>query len=147
MFDVKPMAERVADSVDGRRFNMSLFAFFAGTALVLAVIGIYGVLAFNVSQRTREVGIRLALGAQKTDVLRSVVGRGMVLVFPGVALGTAAAAGLSRFLQSQLFGVQGFDPGTYLGCAVVLLLTALAATAVPARRAARVQPMTALRCE
>jgi ABC-type antimicrobial peptide transport system permease subunit len=133
--------------VEGRRFNANLYAFFAGTALLLAAIGIYGVLAFTVTQRTREVGIRMALGAQRSDVLRSVLGRGLVLVLPGAAFGLFGAWAVSRVLRSQLFGVAGTDLLTYAAGAVLLLLAALAACLVPARRATKVDPMVALRCE
>jgi putative ABC transport system permease protein len=145
--DVKPMTERLADFVSGRRFNMNLFTFFAGTALLLSVIGIYGVLSFVVSQRTREVGIRMALGAQRRDVLRDVFGRGLRLAVPGVAIGLAGAWGVSQLLRSQLFGVGASDPLTYGLGAVVLLFAVAVACFVPARRATRVNPVEALRAE
>jgi predicted permease len=147
IFDVKPMAERMAGTVEDRRFNANLYAFFAGTALLLAAIGIYGVLAFTVTQRTREVGIRMALGAQRSDVLRSVLWRGLALVLPGAALGLFGAWAVSRVLGSQLFGVAGTDPLTYAAGAVLLLLAAVAACLIPARRATKVEPMAALRTE
>ena len=141
------MAERLADFVSGRRFNMNLFAFFAGTALLLSVIGIYGVLSFVVSQRTREVGIRMALGAQRRDVRRDVFLRGMRLAVPGVAIGLAGAWGVGQLLRSQLFGVAASDPPTYAAGAALLLLAAAAACWVPAFRATRVNPTEALRAE
>jgi predicted permease len=147
IFDVKPMGERMAEMAAGRRFNMSLYTFFAGLALLLAVIGLYGVLAFTVSQRTREVGIRMALGARRLDVLWHVLGRGLALVLPGTALGLLGAWGLSRALRSQLFGVVATDLLTYTVCACLLLLAALAACLLPARRAMQVEPMQALRWE
>ena len=147
VFDVKPMAERVSDFSAGRRFDMCLYLFFAGVGLLLAGIGLYGVLAFNVSQRTREVGIRVALGAQRGEVLGSVVMRGLTLVVPGLGLGLVGAWAMGQVLQSQLFGVAATDGVTYLLCPFVLLLTALAACLVPARRAAQVDPVVALRCE
>ncbi len=147
IFDVKPMTARLADFVSGRRFNMNLFTFFAGAALLLSVIGIYGVLSFVVSQRTREVGIRMALGATRRDVLRDVLGRGLRLAVPGVAFGLAGAWGVSQLLRSQLFGVAASDPLTYGLGAALLLVAAGAACLVPARRATRVNPIEALRTE
>ena len=145
--DVQLMSERMAGFTSGRRFNMDLFAAFAGIALVLALVGIYGVLSFFVSQRTREMGIRMAIGAQRHDVLFDVLTRGLRLALPGVALGLAGAWGVSRLLQSQLFGVTSTDPLTYLAGALLLLAVAFAGCLIPARRAARVDPMVALRCE
>jgi putative ABC transport system permease protein len=145
--DVQLMAERMAGFVSGRRFNMNLFALFAGTALLLSLIGIYGVLSFVVSQRTREVGIRMALGAQRRDVLQDVLARGLRLAVPGALLGLAGAWAVSRLLQSQLFGIKGTDPLTYAAGAVLLLLAVLLACYVPARRATRVNPVEALRAE
>jgi ABC-type antimicrobial peptide transport system permease subunit len=120
---------------------------FAGVALVLALVGIYGVLSFVVSQRTREMGIRMALGAQRGDVLRDVLARGLRLAVLGVLLGLAGAWSVSRLLQSQLFGVTGSDPFTYIGGAALLLLAALLACYLPARRAALVNPIESLRAE
>ena len=145
--DVKLMSERMDNFVSGRRFNMNLFAFFAGTALVLSLVGIYGVLAYVVGQRTREVGIRMALGAQRRDVLCDVLFRGLRLAVPGVLAGLAGAWALSRLLQSQLFGVTGTDPLAYAGSALLLLLAAVFACYVPARRAAQISPIEALRTE
>ena len=145
--DVQLMSERMAGFVSDRRFNMDLFAAFAGVALLLALLGIYGVLSFFVSQRTREVGIRMALGAQRRDVLLDVLARGLRLAVPGVLLGLAGAWAVSRMLQSQLFGITGTDPLTYVGGALLLLLVALAACIIPARRAASINPTEALRSE
>ncbi|HTX65343.1 MAG TPA: ABC transporter permease [Opitutaceae bacterium] len=145
--DVRLMTDHMADFTAGRRFNMGLFSFFAGTALLLSLIGIYGVLSFVVGQRTREVGIRMALGAQRRDVLREVLGRGLRLALPGVGLGLAGAWGVSRLLQSQLFGITAGDPPTYAAGAALLLLAAGAACLLPARRAAGVNPVEALRAE
>jgi putative ABC transport system permease protein len=147
IFDVRAMSERMAGFSEGRRFNMSLYTFFAAAALALSAIGIYGVLAFSVSQRTREVGIRMALGAQRIDVLRGVVGHTLALVLPGAALGLFGAWAVSRMLQSQLFNVAATDPLTYVAGAVLLLVAAGAACALPAHRATRVDPMVALREE
>jgi putative ABC transport system permease protein len=145
--DVQLMSERMAGFVSGRRFNTNLFGMFAGVALVLALVGIYGVLSFVVSQRTREMGIRMALGAQRGDVLRDVLARGLRLAVLGVLLGLAGAWSVSRLLQSQLFGVTGSDPFTYIGGAALLLLAALLACYLPARRAALVNPIESLRAE
>jgi putative ABC transport system permease protein len=145
--DVQLMSERMAGFVSDRRFNMNLFGAFASVALLLSVIGIYGVLSFFVSQRTREVGIRMALGAQRRDVLLDVLARGLRLAVPGVVLGLAGAWAVSQLLQSQLFGITGTDPLTYIGGASLLLLVALAACVIPARRAASINPTEALRAE
>lgn len=147
IFDVELMSNRIANFSSDRRFSMGLFVFFAATALLLAAVGIYGVLACLVGQRTREIGIRVALGAQRSDVLRSVIGRGLMVAAPGVAIGLVAAWAGSRWLQSQLFGITGSDLPAYVASGVLLLLTALVACALPARRAAAVNPVEALRSE
>jgi putative ABC transport system permease protein len=147
IYDVELMASRIAGFSSDRRFNMGLFIFFATTALLLAVVGIYGVLACVVSQRTREVGIRMALGAQRRDVLCAILGRGLGLALPGVALGLAGAWGASRLIQSQLFGIAGTDPLTYAGSALLLLAASLIACYLPALRATRINPTEALRAE
>jgi putative ABC transport system permease protein len=147
IFDVEPMADRIADFSSDRRFNMGLFVFFAATALLLATIGIYGVLACVVGQRTREIGVRVALGAQRSQLFREVVGRGLALAIPGTLLGLGGAWAGGRLLQSQLFGVSGSDVPAYLAGALLLLLAALLACLVPARRATRVNPIEALRAE
>ncbi|MEJ2082996.1 MAG: FtsX-like permease family protein [Acidobacteriota bacterium] len=117
------------------------------TAFVLAIIGIYGVLAFNVGRRTREIGIRMALGGNRRDVVRSVLSRGLVLVVPGLVIGLGCAFAGARLIESQLFEVSGRDPLTYVLGATLLLATAVAAACIPARRASRVDPMRALREE
>jgi predicted permease len=147
IFDVELMSERIAAFSSDRRFNMGLFAFFAATALLLATVGIYGVLACLVAQRTREIGIRMALGAQRADVLRNVVGRGLLVAVPGVIIGLAAAWAGSRALQSQLFGITASDILTYSLSGLLLLAAALLACLLPARRAAKVNPTEALRAE
>jgi predicted permease len=145
--DVQLMSERMETFVSGRRFNMNLFAAFAGVALVLSLIGIYGVLSFVVSQRTSEIGIRMALGAQRRDVLLDVLARGLRLIIPGLLLGLGSAWFLGRLLQSQLFGITSTDLPTQFGSALLLFLTALIASLIPARRATRINPITALRSE
>jgi putative ABC transport system permease protein len=147
ILDVKPMSARIGASTEGRRFNMALFTFFAGAAVFLAMLGIYGVLGFVVTQRTRELGIRLALGAQRAHVLRTVLWRGFALVLIGTTVGMAGGWACSRMLQSQLFGISSNDPVTYLLGAALLLTVALAACLVPARRATQVDPLIALKAE
>ncbi len=147
IFDVELMSARIANFSSERRFNMGLFAFFAVTALLLATVGIYGVLSCLVGQRTREIGIRMALGAQRSDVLRNVIGRGLTVALPGVAIGLAGAWLGSRALSSQLFGITGNDLPAYIASGLLLLIAALIACAVPARRAANVNPTESLRAE
>jgi putative ABC transport system permease protein len=137
----------VESSLSQRRFSMLLMAIFAALALVLAMVGIYGVISYSVAQATREIGIRVALGARSGDVLRMVFGYAGILMSAGLALGVAAAVGAGRLLQSQLFEVRPTDPTTYVAVALVLLATGLLACAVPAVRAMRVDPLVALRDE
>jgi putative ABC transport system permease protein len=136
-----------ARSLTPRRFSMLLLAIFAGVAVTLAAVGIYGVMAYAVSQRTREIGIRMALGAQAGDVLSLVLRGGAVIASLGLVIGLAAALGLSRFLETLLFEVSTTDPVTFAGVAVLLLGVALLACWIPARRATKVDPMVALRYE
>ncbi|HEV8122458.1 MAG TPA: ABC transporter permease [Candidatus Polarisedimenticolia bacterium] len=147
VFSVKTMAEWLDDTLVMRRFVMSLLAGFAATALLLAAVGLYGVLAYSVAQRTHEIGVRMALGARSGDVVMMVVRRGMLLAAGGLAAGGVLAVGLTRFIQSQLFGVGAADPFTYLLFALALAGVALFACFIPARRAARVAPTVALRYE
>jgi putative ABC transport system permease protein len=143
--DVQSMDELLSVSLAEERFNMILLGAFAGLALVLAAVGIYGVMAYTVSQRTHEIGIRIALGAQRGDVVRLVVGQGAKLALAGIIIGLAGAFALTRLMASLLFDVTPTDPLTFAGVAIVLALVALAACYIPARRAMRVDPMTALR--
>jgi putative ABC transport system permease protein len=141
------MDERLSNSVAGRRFQMFLLSAFAAMALVIAIVGIYGVISYAVSQRTHEIGIRMALGAQASDVLRMVVWRGMRLTLIGVALGLAAALALTRVMKNLLFNVSATDPSTFAGIALLLLSVACVASFIPARRATKVDPLVALRHE
>jgi predicted permease len=147
VYDLKTMDERVAESLGARRFALTLLGAFAVMALVLAAIGIYGVINYSVTQRTQEIGIRMALGAERVRVLRLILMEGLVLAAWGSGVGLAAAAALVRLMKSQLFGVSAFDPLTFAMTVAVLALVALLACYVPAYRAMRVDPMVALRYE
>jgi len=145
--EIRTMEQRIAESLSSRRFNMMLLGLFAALALVLAGVGIYGVVAYAVTQRTHEIGVRVALGAQRRDVLALLVGEGMTLALLGVGIGLAGALALTRLMSGLLFSVSPTDPATFATITVILALVALAASYVPARRAARVNPVTALRAE
>jgi len=147
LFQVEIMQQVVDDSVAGRRFQMSLLAVFATIALGLAAIGIYGLMSYTVNQRTHEIGIRMALGAKRGEILHLVVRHGMMLAIVGVVLGTVGALLLTRFLSSMLYGVGANDPTTLLSVATLLIGVAALASYIPARRATRVDPMVALRYE
>ncbi len=147
VYDIKTMSERVQASLERRRFAAMLLAMFAALAFVLALIGLNGVVAYLVTQRTHEIGIRMALGARRGDVLRLVVSQALVMAVSGVAAGTVAAALATRLLASQLFGVHPLDAETFLVVSGLLIAAALAASYLPARRATRVDPMVALRYE
>jgi len=147
MYRVLTMAQRVDESLARRRFSTLLLGLFAGLALALATIGIYGVMAYLVSQGTREIGIRMALGATQRGILGLVVRQGMALALSGVALGLIAAFALTRLMRSLLFGVNSTDPITFVAIALLLALVALIASYIPAHRAARIDPMISLRCE
>jgi ABC-type antimicrobial peptide transport system permease subunit len=137
----------VTQSTEQNSFNMILLVAFAGLALLLATVGIYGVFAYSVEQRTQEMGIRMALGARQRNILELVLGQGTKLMLIGVAIGIVAAFGLTRLLSSQLYGVRATDPLTFIGVAILLTLVALIACYIPARRATKVDPIVALKYE
>src|SRR4051812_22811889 len=145
--DIDTMDHIVAQAVARQRFSMILLALFAGLALLLASVGIYGVMSYSVAQRTREIGIRMALGARQTDVLQMTVMHGLKLVGAGMMIGLLAAFFVTRVLATLLFGITATDPITFVGISVVLLAVAILASYVPALRATRVDPLTALRAQ
>ena len=145
LFDVHPMEEALSDRVGFPRFEMQLFGIFGGLALVLAAVGIYGVMSYVVTQRTHEIGVRIALGARRSDVLGMVIRRGVKITLIGLAAGIVASIWLTRLIAGFLFGVKSTDPITYFIVAFILMTVSLVACYVPARRAAQVDPMIALR--
>jgi predicted permease len=147
LFEFKSMDELVSGTVASQRFAMILFNIFAALALVLSSVGVYGVISYLVSQRTREIGVRVALGAQGSDVLRLILGDGARLAVLGIAIGLAASLALTRLLAKMLFGVRATDPLTLAAVTFVLAGVAFLACYIPARRAMRVDPMVALRYE
>jgi putative ABC transport system permease protein len=147
LFGIQTMEQGVAESLAGSGFLMRLFGIFAMVALGLAAVGIYGVISFVVAQRTHEIGIRVALGAGADDVLRMVIGRGMVMTAIGLVAGVGGSLMLTKIIGRMLFGVKPTDPLTYAVVSLVLLAVALAACWVPARRALRIDPLAALRHE
>jgi putative ABC transport system permease protein len=147
LYNVRTMAQVMSESIARERFSMLLIAIFAGVGLVLASVGIYGVMSYTVAQRTHEIGVRMALGASASDVLKMVVRQGMILALAGTGLGLVAAVLLTRLISSLLFSVSATDPATYVLISLLLILVALVACFIPARRATRVDPMVALRYE
>lgn len=147
LVNFRTMQENIATSVSDPRFRTMLLGIFAASALLLAVIGLYGLMAYSVEQRTSEIGIRLALGAQRNDVLKLIVVQGLKLVLVGVAIGLGGALALSQLLTRFLYGVVPSDPATFAIVASILTLVAMVACWIPARRAMRVDPIVALRYE
>jgi putative ABC transport system permease protein len=147
VYDVATMEQRFSNAVAPQRFNALVMAIFAAMAVILAGVGVYGVMAYSVARRTHEIGIRRALGAQQQDVMRLVLRRGAALVLVGITLGLAGALALTRFLSNLLYGVTVRDPLTFVAVSLILVGVALMANYIPARRAAKVDPMVALRHE
>jgi putative ABC transport system permease protein len=147
LYAVRAMTDIVAANVAQRRFLMRLLVTFGILATALALLGIYGVMAYSVSQRTREIGIRMAIGARQSDVSRMIISRGLAMTAAGVVVGLAASLVLSQLVESQLFGVQPTDPLTLTMVCALMSVVAAAAAWLPARRAARVDPVVALRSE
>jgi putative ABC transport system permease protein len=145
--NIRTVDQLVSRSLRRPRFNLSLLGIFAAAALLLAAAGIYGVMSYTVTQNTRELGIRVALGAQGRDILKLVVGQGLILALIGVAIGVAAALALTRLMSNLLYGVSATDPVTFAAISLLLIGVALLASYLPARRAMKVDPMAALRCE
>jgi putative ABC transport system permease protein len=144
---VKPMTEWVESSVAAPRYRTTLLALFAALAMVLAATGIYGVMSYSVAQRTHEIGVRMALGARRADVLKLVVRQGMLLAIVGVIVGLLGAFALTRVMSSLMFGVTTKDPITFVAVSLLLVGVAFIACFVPARRATKVDPLVALRYE
>lgn len=147
VYNIRTMEKIVADTRWPQRINMGSLAVLAGISLILAAVGIYGLISYSVNQRTHELGLRMAIGAQQSDILKLVVREGMVLGLIGLAIGLVAALLLTRFMSSLLFGVSATDPFVFVGVSVLLAALALFSSFVPARRAAKVDPMVALRYE
>jgi putative ABC transport system permease protein len=147
VYGVRTLEQSLSDSIAPRRFNLFLLGTFAATALLLAIIGIYGVIAYSVAQRTREIGIRMALGAQRGEIVRMVVRQGMRLALAGIAIGSLAALGLTRLMASLLYNVKATDPAIFAAVALTLTVTALLACWAPAAKGTHVDPHVALRYE
>jgi len=147
VYNVKTLDQRVSESAFQQRFRTLLLGIFAGIALLLAAVGIYGVVAYSVTQRTHEIGIRMSLGAQQGTIKKMIVRRGMVLAMIGVAIGLVAAVPLTRVTSSFLFNVSATDPATFVGISALIAGVTFLASYIPARRAAKVDPLVALRYE
>ena len=147
IFDVKTMEQRVADVTSGTRFNATLLGFFGFVALALAAVGVYGVIAYSVAERTHEIGIRVALGASRGDVAGMVMSQGVAMTGAGLLFGLAGAWMVTRYMSGLLYGIAPRDPATFGVAAGMLAVVALAACYLPARRAMGVDPMVALRHE
>ncbi len=147
LYEVQTLEQALSDSIAPRRFNLFLLGTFAATAMLMALFGIYGVIAYSVAQRTHEIGIRMALGAQRGEIVRMVVREGMTMALSGIAVGSAAALALSRLMTSLLYEVKPDDPQVIAACVVTLAACALLACSAPALKAAFVDPIVALRYE
>ncbi len=147
LFEVRTEEDLIAANIAPRRFALTLIGLFAGLALLVASIGIYGVISYTVTESTKELGIRMAFGALKSDVLKMVLGRGLKLVLIGIASGVVAALAATRVMASFLFNVSAYDPVTFVAVAGIFVMVALAACLIPARRATNVDPMVALHYE
>jgi ABC-type antimicrobial peptide transport system permease subunit len=147
IYNTRPMEEIVANSIAKQRLTMILLSVFSTLALALSAVGIYGVISYLTGQRTHEIGIRVALGASASDVLRMILGEGMRITLVGVGIGIVLALGLTRLITKVIYGVSASDPLTFIGVAILLSGVALLACYIPARRAMRVDPIIALRYE
>jgi putative ABC transport system permease protein len=144
---VRPLTQAISNTFAQARFYTLLFSLFGGGGLLLMLMGVYSVISYTVAQQTQEIGVRMALGAQASDVLRLVIGKGLILTAISVGLGLLGALAMTRLMQTLLFGITATDPATFAAVAGIMTLVALAACYVPARRAARVDPLVALRYE
>ena len=145
--EIEPLTQTVSPLADRPRFETALLGFFAACGLAMAVIGLYGVISFVATQRTQEIGVRMALGATRADILRLIAGEGVRLIVPGAVLGLGAALIAAQFIKSLLFNVDPHDPVSFIAVTLLLALVALVATLIPARSATKVEPMAALRME
>jgi hypothetical protein len=147
LFDVRTQSQQIEQALYQERLMSRLSSFFACLALILACIGLYGLLSYEVARRTRELGIRMALGAQRRELMRLVVRRGLLLALAGAVIGTGAAMAVTRLMSAMLYNVRPYDPATFAGGCILLVLVALVASSIPARRAMCIDPMVALRDE
>jgi putative ABC transport system permease protein len=147
VFDIQTMEQRVLNTIWQQRLAGVVFALFAGLALALAAVGIYGVMSYSVNQRTREIGVRVALGARFPDVLKMILGEGLKLILIGVAIGLIVGLAMAQLMKSLLYGVGAIDPLTFVGAPALLAVTATIACLIPARRAAKTDPIVSLRIE
>ena len=147
LFDVRTQSQQIEQALYQERLMSRLSSFFACLALILACIGLYGLLSYEVARRTRELGIRMALGAQRRELMRLVVRRGFLLALAGTVIGTGTAIAVTRLISAMLYNVRPYDPATFAGGCTLLVLVALVACSIPARRAMRIDPMVALRDE
>jgi ABC-type antimicrobial peptide transport system permease subunit len=145
--DISPMSEQIGKALSALRLASSLIGVLGAAALMLASVGLYGVLAWTVSRRTREIGVRIALGAQSNEIIKMILRQGLVLIFMGIVVGIAVSLALTRLIEGVLYSVSPADPSTYATIAMLLTVVALLACWLPARRAAKVDPMVALRQE